>query len=459
MIRTLVPPSRRIGKRVGPIKVAIADDSKLVYSDDYRDGWLWGFKNIGCEVQVFDVGILRKFGLTSIGNGPYSSGSARGYPKMTAQNIIGWRPDILFTHHGRSASLSGFLDPIKRAGIPTAVYLCDEPYEVGETALYSPSYDYVFTMDPCTIEVHQKSRLRREPRVFYLPPGVNTDHFVCRAYGKRSVPAFFLGNADLTPRSAWLSPIERLIDGSRIHYWPSRRKGKPIVKGSADWVDLRDHPRLYADCVIGLNVHRAPEITEDCYKSRVLGRSRHRPIPKGLSLCDARPSIWGTGFWNDANLPAEHINPRFFEMAACGTLVVSDDHRSELARVFPMAPRAESPEHFLELVTYYIDHQDEAEDIGHVCSEIISSRHSYRHRAAEVLIRVGLKGLPEDKMFTSLGAPTDFLTTQNLEELLGKSSSELPGPSERWSPASGLASISTSGSRRGSGSTGDPMGW
>ena len=48
-----------------------------------------------------------------------------------------------------------------------------------------------------------------------------------------------------------------------------------------------------------------------------------------------------------------------------------------------MAPQAEDPEHFYELVRYYLDHLDEAEEIGRACSFLISSRHSYRHRAAE----------------------------------------------------------------------------
>src|SRR5690606_20416213 len=108
-----------------------------------------------------------------------------------------------------------------------------------------------------------------------------------------------------------------------------------------------------------------------------------------------------------------HLNPRFFEMASCGTLVVSDDHRSELARMFPMAPRAESPEHFFELVSYYIDHPHEAEEIGRACSTLVSRRHSYAHRAAEVLIRAGFKGLLPDSQLSFLGEPEAWLSPQD----------------------------------------------
>jgi hypothetical protein len=168
-------------------------------------------------------------------------------------------------------------------------------------------------------------------------------------------------------------------------------------------------------------------------------------IPAGIQLHQARPKEWGTGFWNEGNLPAAHINPRFLEMAACGTLVVSDDTRSELERLFPMVPRAADPEHFYELVRYYIDHIDEAEAIGKACSSLISERHSYRHRAAEVLIRAGFKELGAEDLRSCLGPPQVYLSRQPSGPQKAISSSEQTGSSERWSPASGMSSMHLSG--------------
>ncbi len=440
-----------------PLRVAIADDSGLIYSDDYRDGWAWGFKSIGCDVRRFDVSRLRAF--SAMRRSPYSMGSAKGYPKMIGQTIASWRPDLVWCHHGRGTSNLAFLEPLHRVGAATAVYLCDEPYEVGETAAYSPHFKYVFTMEPWTIDVHRLSRTGRQG-VFYLPPGVNTDLFKLKPYAERRGGVFFMGNASLIPRPRWLKPVENVL-GAEICFWPREiRPGlaRPVAKGSKEWIPLEKHPDRYANCYVGLNVHRHPGITMECYNKRILAR-RRRPTPKGLTLATTPPTVEGTGFWNDGNLPAAHVCPRFFEMAACGTLVVSDDSRSELSRLFPMAPRASDPEHFLELCHYYLEHTDEAEELGRACSYLISKRHSYQHRAAEVLIRSGLKDSASDDIVSSLGAPADWLSQQHFELPKTKSSSDPTGPSERWSPAHGRSSIATSGSPSEASSLDVPTPW
>ena len=381
-----------------------------------------------------------------------------GTAKSLAQSIVGWGAHVMFAHHGRAASNPEFLGALHRDGVETAVYLCDEPYESGETAKYSPRFRHVFTMDPCTVEAHRLSRPNRDS-VYYLPPGVDAAHFRYRPYfdaeGEtliRDIPAFFLGNASLVPRRAWLEPVHRLIEGADIRFFNA------IGKTDPRWVALGDHPRLYANCIVGLNVHRAPEITVECYKKRVLGRSGE-PIPKGIKLAPQLPRRPGTGFWNDGNLPAAHVNPRFLEMASCGTLVVSDNHRSELARMFPMAPQADSPEHFFELVQHYINHPREAEEIGRACSTLVSRRHSYQHRAAEVLIRLGFQMSLAASQLSSLGAPEDWLTPQDCGPHGISSFSGRTGRSERWSPQLGMSLTKVSGRVSDSTSLDAPTPW
>ena len=418
----------------------ILDDTRLMFSDDYRVGWKWGFKSIGCEVQVMDISELRKGLQHGGGPGPLSMGRNMA-AKPLADMVANWEPHLVFAHHGRAASNKMFQDRLKARGIRSAVYLCDEPYETGETATYSQIFDIVFTMEPCTIEVHRRSRSPRSG-VLYLPPGVHTDDFKPRPYfddeGEqvRELATLFIGNGTLTPRPSFFEPVNRLIADSCFQYL-DRAVSKAHKK---DWIPYGMHPKWYANCQIGLNVHRAPWITKDCFQKRVVNRPKTFAVPAGLTLqTKPPPQGWGTGFWNDGNLPAAHINPRFLEMAACGTLVVSDNHRSELARLFPGAPQASDPDHFLELVLYYLAHPEEAEAIGKKCSYLISRRHSYRHRAAEVLIRAGLQESLPAAQFSSLGEPEDWLTPQDLKPPEMNSSSAPTGPSERWSPRSGMS--------------------
>lgn len=446
----------RVVGRSGPPRVAIADDAGLIYSDDWRMGWLAGFKSMGCEVLVTDVSPLRR------GGGGHLSTRGGTMSRGMAENIIAWRPDLLWCHHGRAAGNESFLSQFKRRGIPTAVYLCDEPYETGETARYSPRFDFVFTMDPCTVKAHAESRSQTQRRgVFYLPPCVDTELFTLRDYSSRTVPAFFLGNPMLKPREPYLRAVEKLVSGAEIRYWPRPRAGRHsiVAKGNPDWIPWDQHPRYYSSCVVGLNVHRSPGITRECFRNRVERRPATMTLPTGLQLCKEMPPEDGTGFWNDANLPAAHINPRFFEMAACGTLVVSDDSRSELRRMFPMAPRASSVEHFVSLVLYYLEHHGEAEEIGHACSNQIGRRHTYRHRVAEVLVRTGLMDLLPAEKSSCLGELGGWLSPQALPLQEVSSPSAPTGPSESWSPASGLSWTRGSGSAKDLNSLDVPTPW
>lgn len=427
------------GKRSGGPRVVLANDTKLIYSDDYLAGWKWGFESIGCDVKVVDIAELRKGLSHGGGGGPLSMGRNVA-AKPLGEMVANMEPDLVFAHHGRAASNKAFLDRLRARGVRTACYLCDEPYEVGETATYSPQFDLVFTMDLCTVEAHRRSRASRD-NVFYLPPGVHTDDFKPRPYFKdgeeiRELQTLFIGNGTLTPRPSYFEPIDRLVNGACFQYL-HRTVSKAHRK---EWIPYSQHSRWYANCKVGLNVHRAPWITKDCHVKRVMHRHRSFAVPKGIELHRKEPPQgWGTGFWNDANLPASHINPRFLEMAACGTLVVSDNHRSELARLFPGVPQASDPDHYLELVLYYLDNLEEAEAIGAKCSYLISQRHSYKHRAAEVLIRAGLKALLPAAQLSSLGDTRVWLTPQDLRPPEMNSSSEPTGPSVRWSPRSGLS--------------------
>jgi spore maturation protein CgeB len=392
------------------MRIALADDAALIYSDNWRHGWAAGFRALGCQVSTVDVSSLRSFGSSG---GPYSTrGATRG--KILAQQILAEKPDLVWCYHGRAASASSFLDVIRRAGVPTALFLPDEPYEVGESARFSPAFDFVFTLDHCTVEAHLRSRpLARQADVFYLPPCADTDRFKPPPHGAtRTTSALFLGNPMLVPRETWLRAVEKAIPGTRILSWPV--KGRPSAKGAANWIPDSQHPELYASCQVGLNIHRDPRITRECYKRRVLGRLASMSVPSGLKLWDRMPADDGTGFWNDANLPAAHVNPRFFEMAACGTLVVNDNHRTELVRMFPGAPRADTAEQFVQLVHHCLQNPEETAELGRQCASLISKRHTYRHRAAEVLIRTGCKALVPDDRLSSLGEPAEWITPQDL---------------------------------------------
>lgn len=426
----------RMVRPEGPPRILIADDKGLTFSGNYQRGWPQGFESIGCDVQIVDISALRGFG-TLMGQQHAIYRMAKSVnPKLLGKNMSnrkgGWKPDLIWFHHGRCGSQPQMLQAIHDEGVQTAVYLCDEPYESGETMHYARNFTHVFTMDACTVQGHRDARRNRE-NVWYLPPGAEFPFFSNKKrHADREVPAYFLGNATLTPRPKYLRPIEKLVKDAQIKFF------KPTSKSSPEWVKLEDHPEVFNNARIGLNVHRDPRLDQTCLQRRVKGRPSKTFQHPTLKL-QKDPTGFGTGFWNEYDLPASHWAPRFMDMGACGCCVINDDYRSEIEREFDFVPQASNPEHFVELVLYYMTRPKEAEEIGCATAEKIRLFHTYSHRAAEVLIRTGLwDRLPPGRQ-SSLGEPQAFLTPQDSALLSLRSSSAPIGRSDGWNPVCGSA--------------------
>ncbi len=86
---------RRLARKPGqPPRIVIADDSRLIFSDDYREGWKWGFQAIGCDVQMMDVAELRK-GL-NVGGIPSALSMGRNMAaKPMADYLCNLDPDLM----------------------------------------------------------------------------------------------------------------------------------------------------------------------------------------------------------------------------------------------------------------------------------------------------------------------------------------------------------------------------
>ncbi len=428
-----------------PPRIALAQQSNLVYSDDYLDGWAWGFRQIGCEVKEMDISPLQQIPLQRD-----SIYSARGWGDLArgmSRQMLEWKPDLVWVHHGRYGV--HLCQWFAQAGIPTAAYLCDEPYECGETLFYAPNYTHVFSMDLETIPAHLAMRGEKR-NVHYLLPAVNADRFNPNLYPPETGhDGVFIGNASLVPRPRFFRPLD---DACReraklgILYW------KTVNKQSPDWLGLDRYPSILGAAKIGLNVHRSPRITEDCYRKRCIS-GRHRTLlPPGYKYCENPPPEWGTGFWNDLDLPASHVNPRFFETAALGVFQLSDNDRSELARLFPMAVTCKGPEEFIERFFYFLDHAEERREIAKACCDLTLSRHTYKHRCAEILLRVGLWDAIPESLSSSLGPPEDWMHTQSFPSSPAAPSLEPTGPSSSSSPPITRSSTHPSGITSTSGS-------
>jgi spore maturation protein CgeB len=249
-------------------------------------------------------------------------------------------PDLLFVVHGRK--FTQWWGPTLAAtrSYQAAVWLLDEPYEVDDTATFSPRFDHAFLSDPATLDRH--------PNASYLPvcydphvhrhgssPRVRKVGFVGGCNGTRDRYLAVLARAgvlDYVVGGEWTEPLVRAVCVS------------PNVKPSVT-------AALYGETRIVLNVFRE------------------------------------THHYNSRGTVATSLNPRVYEALACGALVVSE-WRPELDTMCPELPTFRTEAECVDTVQWLLSNPIEAEDLRVTCAERLKE-HTYAARLQTVLATVG----------------------------------------------------------------------
>jgi len=242
-------------------------------------------------------------------------GLVYGHAESRSQNLVhelkAFHPDFVFVVHGRLATpkLNG-----QTRGIPKAVWLLDEPYEVDNTRTFSAAYDHVFVNDASTLPRHRAS--------CYLP--VCYDSHVHRDPGRpRPYAVGFIGGGN-TIRNRYL---DLLAQAGLLSY---------VVGG--EWAS----PRV-RNLTIARNIPAS--VTADYYQQTriVLNvfREKHH--------------------FNRERIPATSMNPRIYEALACGAMVVSE-WRPEIEDVLPDLPTFRSDRECLDIITDLLANPDRMEE-------------------------------------------------------------------------------------------------
>jgi hypothetical protein len=246
-------------------------------------------------------------------------------------------PDMVFVVHGRRFSQR--FPRHTSVGCRTAVWLLDEPYEVDDTATFSPRFDAVFVSDRATLPRHH--------RATYLP--VCYDPHVHRpGLHPRIRRVGFIGGGNAT-RERYLSA---LAQRGLLDY---------VVGG--DWSD----PAINAVC-LGRNIR--PAATAELYGVTKIVLNVFRE----------------THHFNRGGIAATAMNPRIYEALACGALVVSE-WRPEIAELVPELPTFTTEAECVALVAYLLAAPDKAEAIRAACAARLAS-HTYADRLQTVLATV-----------------------------------------------------------------------
>jgi spore maturation protein CgeB len=340
-------------------------------------GYVWGSRPIsesaadalralGCEVVALDLHRWRAVADAAV-KGLASAGLGGGYPGLLEQlaceriplRVIEEEPDLFLAVHGAMVP-PHIVAAVRKLGVPTAVWLLDDPHELDLSARYAACYDIVFTNDRSSVQTHRRFGLDPES-VHYLPTGCDVELYAPAAEPEPAYASdvLFLGSG-FPERVAFLESCEPFLrdrDFRLVGLWTNVPRDswlrRHVVEGV---VPPREAARWYRNAKIVLNLHRD-----------------------------------GTGLSSGSNLravAAHAPNPRCFEAAACGAFVLSDDRRPGLRECFRVPeemPVFKTKEELAHLLDHYLARPDERRAVSAAAMRRARTEHSYGRRMDSLL--------------------------------------------------------------------------
>jgi len=276
------------------------------------------------------------------------------------------KPDAVIVLNGVHLLPDDFLeqiDAVRRMGIKTIVWFVDDPYVTDDTVKLSLHYDYVFTHERSCVRLYESIGCSS---VHHLPLAAHFGTFspkpVARIYNSDIcfIGTGFPNRIELFDQIApYLQKRNVVIVGA---LWNRMANFKLIQRFLVkEYVPVPESALYYNGAKIVINLHRAPGIS-----------------PENRNAID----------W-----PAESINPRTFDMSACGTLQLTDE-RSELRELYNVGSELDvyrDAKDLLDKIDYYLSHDDERLRIAARGYRRTRAQHTFDSRITKMLEIIGIK--------------------------------------------------------------------
>jgi len=267
------------------------------------------------------------------------------------------RPDLLLALDGMEFGTDQ-IRQIRSLGIRTAIWFTDDPYYTDVTATIAPLYDNVFTLERNCVPFYQNfgcTRVHNLALGFY--PG---------AYRPRNPrrelrgDVCFIGSAYWNRVGIFHSLLPMIASRSfRISgLWWDRLPEFDNWRGRIEvgrWMEPLETAEQYNAHRISLNIHRSHD--DESFNQ------------------------------NSAGITAVSPNPRTFEISACGTLQIVDE-REDIAQYY--TPGVEivtfsSPEDLAAKVNYYLEHEEERQQIALRALHRTMKDHTFASRLTQLI--------------------------------------------------------------------------
>lgn len=281
-------------------------------------------------------------------------------PESMLEEAIRHRPDLVLVMnalHVFPADHAAQIDQLREMGVLTAVWFVDDPYFSEYTSILSLHYDLVFTHEEQCVKQYKELGCKR---VHYLPLGVNPTMFrPLQVTSDYQYDICFIGNAfwnrvelfeTLAP---FLQDKKVLIAGG---HWDRLQEGNQLDRFVRHgWIPVEETVSYYNGAKIVINLHRP--ITP--------GQDNHNSFD------------WQGG----------SINPRTYEINACGTLQMTDI-RDDLTKYYTPDYDIVTYQNVEELqskLAYYLEHEQERVEIAWRSLWTTYQNHTYVSRVSKLL--------------------------------------------------------------------------
>ena len=251
-----------------------------------------------------------------------------------AEKIKEFSPELLFVVHGRKFARRWRTTFQKYR---TAVWLLDEPYEVDDTMKFSQNFNTVFVNDPGTLDRHRNAH--------YLPVCYDPRRHFYRPGSERKYSTGFIGGYN-QQREDFLDELSRRGLLSYVIGGPWRKPSVRSLSLSGN-IPATETATLYQNTKLILNIFRI------------------------------------THHYNHKGIPAISLNPRVYEAAQCGALVVSEK-RAELDNLCPDMPTFETGAELVKVVEEFLSDPARFERTRRACIRQLAA-HTYARRLSTAL--------------------------------------------------------------------------
>ncbi|GMK37434.1 spore maturation protein [Paenibacillus sp. CCS19] len=360
-----------------PQAASEADSHERGRTDGYRIGWRDGACEAVMQLANPPAPVLYNLrvifvpqGFQAIDNGLIQAlrQSVRELhvvePIRMAEQALLIRPDFVLVLNGLHVFPDDHLaqiDRIRAAGIRTVIWFADDPYVTDDTVLIAPHYDTILTHELSTIPLYQLIGCKD---VHYMPLGADIAVFKPMRVGLNySSDVCFIGQGFwnrvqmfdvIAPQ---LAGLKVFIAGGLWDRLKEYQRLKPFIRHG--WLPVEESAAYYNGARIVINMHRTTEAGAD-------NRNSYR-------------------------YPGRSINPRTYEIAACGTMQLTDI-REDLGMYYRPGVELETYGNAVELadkIRYYLANEEARRLIALRGLARTRREHTYLSRMTRLMQELG----------------------------------------------------------------------